>query len=172
MTRTTFTALLMGLGMFGCKAHDPGDAPTRRLTPTEYNNTVRDLMGYAPGSEEEMATPAFEEAEDEHFAGPLWPWFLPREIEIHGFEGMDGGQVASPYLIEEYQGAAGHFSTLMLDAPAFWACEVEETEGDALRACALESVVRLGHRAYRRPMTTQETDRLTAFFNTSVDQYG
>lgn len=173
MKRTTSIILLIALGAAGCKRHDPGDAPTRRLTPTEYNNTVRDLMGYAPGSEDAMVSSEDEDEDEERELGvEVWPWFLPKEVEIHGFEGMDEGQVSSPYLIEQYQGAAGHFSKLMLDAPAFWACSPDGLEQDALRACASESVVRLGNRVYRRPMNANETSRLKAFFNKSVDQWG
>ena len=39
------------------------------------------------------------------------------EVAIHGFEGHEDGQISSPYLTEQYQAAAVHFSALMPRRP-------------------------------------------------------
>lgn len=171
MHRRTPAALALFLSP-ACRVEEPGAFPSHRLTPTEYNYTVRDLMGYAPGSEDRIGGDEDWDEEEEEGGIAAWPWIFPAEVEIHGFEGHEDGQIASPYLIEQYQAAAVHFSTLMMDAPAFWTCSPDQVDGDRLRTCARDSVVKLGHRAYRRPMTEGEQQRLVRFFEQSADQHG
>lgn len=156
-----------------CRVEVPGAFPSHRLTPTEYNHTVRDLMGFGPDSEDSLSTFGVDE-EDLHegVVSAPWPWRFPEEVAIHGFEGHEDGQVSSPYLTEQYQAAAVHFSALMLKAPAFWTCDPEAVEGRALADCARDSVVKLGHRAYRRPMTEGEQSRLVAFYDKSAKAHG
>jgi len=157
----TRPALLLLLGLTaGCQRYaDPGQAPLRRLTPTEYNHTVRDLYGFDdvdswPEPNEDQPNP--------------WPFPLPAEIPIHGFEGMLEGQVASPYLVERYQAAALHFGALATQAPHFWQCEPPDQD----QACAARSIDKLAHRAYRRTLDDAERERLTANFSSLVDEHG
>ena len=140
------TPLLLAL-LTGCKINDPGEAPLRRLTPTQYNNTISDLLGYS-----EAAWGDISEDEEES----AWPWQFPTDIEIHGFEGNAEGQVASAYLIEQYQAAASHFSGFVADSPAFWACDPDSGSESEQMQCAQSSMLRFATRAYRRPLTAEE----------------
>ena len=151
---------LLLLAAVGCKVDDPGERPVRRLTPTEYNHTVRDLFGWS-----EQAAANELHSDDEGYEA--WPWRFPPDVPVHGFEGMVEGQVASGYLVEQYQAAAAHFAPFVWDAPAFWACDDHDDE-----ACVRTSVVRLAHRAYRRPLTGAEQSRLVAFHDANVGSWG
>ncbi|MEN0064183.1 MAG: DUF1592 domain-containing protein [Myxococcota bacterium] len=153
---------LFGFGLaMGCgQVSTWSDPPLRRLTPTEYNHTIRDLFGFSI----DEPWPDVE-GFDDNDGQAAWPWRFPADIPIHGFEGIAEGQVASSYLIEQYQAAADHFSQFALAAPAFWTCEDRP-------ACAEDSVVRFAHRAWRRPLTTNEQARITAFHQTAVAEQG
>lgn len=151
---------LLWLGLLGCGGPEPGSSPMIRLTPAEYNRTIRDLYGF--DDDWPWLEPA--EYEDEFDEDP-WPWRFPADIPIHGFDGMAEGQVASGYLVEQYQAAASHFAPFALIAPTFWTCADRE-------ACAEDSVVRLAHRAWRRPLTDDERARLVAFHRAQVAQWG
>ncbi len=78
---------------------------------------------------------------------------------------MAEGQVPSPYGTEELQRAADHFAAFVLVSPSFstcedWAALPEDEQGD----CAWSSLERFAQRAWRRPITEAETERLRAFF--------
>ena len=156
--------LLLAL-LTGCKVNDPGEAPIRRLTPTQYNNTISDLLGYSEADWDDLNE---EEEEDSR----AWPWRFPEDIEIHGFEGYAEGQVASAYLIEQYQVAATHFSQYVMEAPSFWACDPSSGSAAEQAQCAQTSMVRFATRAYRRPLQADEQDRLVAFFQRNVSEWG
>ena len=177
MHRRILPSAIVVVLLAACRVEDPGAFPSRRLTPTEYNHTIRDLMGFEPDSEDELSI--FGEDEEDLWEGRAtrpWPWRFPEEVAIHGFEGHEDGQISSPYLTEQYQAAAVHFSALMLEAPDFWTCDPEELEEeddeDGLTDCARDSVLDFGRRAYRRPLTDGERSRLLAFFRRSVDEHG
>jgi len=140
----------------------------RRLTPTEYNNTLRDLMGYSVQDYKmNVPPPMVMEDDDDDLWYTVWPWHFPNEIEVHGFEGMAEGHVSSSYLIEQYQRAGVHFSALVLSSDAFWACEDRDEA-----ACAGDSVARFANRAYRRPLSREESARVSAFFEANVSSFG
>ena len=160
MSRPTRWLLLLPSIALGCQRYaDPGQAPLRRLTPTEYNHTVRDLYGF----DDVDAWPEVSYDDDEL---PAWPFVLPAEIRIHGFEGMLDGQVPSPYLVERYQAAALHFGALATQAPHFWQCEARD------EACAAQSIETLANRAWRRSLTDAERRRLKATFSEQVAAHG
>ena len=163
------TPLLLAL-LTGCKIGEPGEAPARRLTPTQYNNTVRDLLGHTTADD----WPEPEELETEGMgAQGAWPWNFPADIAVNGFEGIAEGQIASAYLIEQYQAAASHFSAYALHAPHYWTCEgISSLEDDAATRCAQDSILRFTSRAYRRPMTDEEQTRLLAFHTANVSEWG
>ena len=142
------------------------------LTPTEYNNTVRDLLGMpysarfwpqGPGvfSQEEREAEGQAEMPDRS----PWPWQFPAEAGVESFEGMADGQFPSPYLIEEYQKAATHFASFVLVSPIFFTCDgwssLSKTEQ---RACAWESIKRFAMRAWRSPMSDEQEARLASFW--------
>ncbi len=162
--------LLLASALVGCSSTDPGARPLRRLTPTEYNLTIRDLFGVAP----ETAWPG---ADEEELDAAPWPYRLPPDVEVHGFDGMVEGQVASGYLVEQYQAAAAHFAPLAIRSPVFWSCDgatrLAEVEGlEDPSACAATSLRRFANRAWRRPLTEAELQRLDAFHTSMVGAWG
>jgi len=109
----------------------------RRLTHSQYNNTVRDLLG-------DVSNPANQ---------------FPPEDFIGGFKNQYQGQGIPPLLAEAYSLAAeklagnafrgGDTRRLILCAPA--------APDDA--ACRAKFVREFGRRAFRRPLTTEELAR-------------
>ena len=109
----------------------------RRLTHSQYNNAVRDLVG-------ELSRPADQ---------------FPPEDFIHGFKNQIHGQSTSPLLMEAYSTAAekvarnafrgGDQNNLVPCSPA----------GPGDQACAEQFVRAFGKRAFRRPLTKGEISR-------------
>ena len=152
--------------------------PLVMLTPTEYNNTIRDLYGFPNSLDKWPAAPPVAEeispAEAESigiFGGqvitnPVWPQEFPEELGVHGFEGMADGQVPSAYGLEALQEAALKLAPYSLVSPLFFTCEEWETlPNDEQKACAWASVERFAQRAWRRPLNGAEEEGLTTFWN-------
>jgi len=109
----------------------------RRLTHSQYNNAVRDLLG-------ELSRPADQ---------------FPPEDYIHGFKNQIHGQSTSPLLMEAYSEAAEKVATNAFrggDQNNLIPCE---PSGPADAACAQAFVESFGRRAFRRPMTDKEVER-------------
>ena len=77
---------------------DPGRAVVRRLNRTEYENTVRDLLGV----EFDAAT------------------IFPRDELAHGFDNNADVQSLPPVLLEKYLQAAEVIATQAISAPESW----------------------------------------------------
>jgi hypothetical protein len=115
-----------------------------RLTTAQYINTVRDLF----------PTLAY---------GTLT---LPNENVVDRFRNAASGQTATSLLIENFHAAAetvataitANFASVLPCQPASAAAE---------DACAQPFIADLGKRAYRRPLTTEESARLFAFYKTA-----
>lgn len=128
----------MGSAAPSCKAPAPAPTPIRRLTRLEYNNTVRDLLG--DGSRPADAFP-------------------PDEKSL-GFDNNAGALQVSPTLAEGLMTAAesvatravGNLGRLLPCAPA----------GDD--ACARSFIGTFGRRAFRRPLTADESARFWRVF--------
>ncbi len=102
-------------------------------------------------------------------ATPVWPYAFPGEARVDGFEGMAKGQASSSYAVEQLQSAARHFGTYVLVSPIFFVCDDKTwaTLGDGERdACAVQSLLRFAQRAWRRPITQVESDRLASLWQT------
>jgi hypothetical protein len=121
-------------------APEPGPTPVRRLNRTEYNNTVRDLLGTT-------LRPADR--------------FPPDETAL-GFDNNAGVLGVTSLLAEAYleaaeqlaRAAAGNLTQLTgCDAAA---------KGEP--TCAAEFIDRFGRRAFRRPLEAAERERLTKVF--------
>jgi len=143
----------------GCGQQGAADVPVRRLTPTEYNRTVLDLLGIP---EDELLEEYDEEEET------LWPYPFAPDVPIHGFEGMIDGQPASPVLVEQYQRAANQFARMVPNAPLFWACEDEDED----TGCELPSLHRFAARAWRRPLSLQEIERIDTLYAGAAAEHG
>ena len=153
------------------------ESPLVMLTPTEYNNTIRDLYGFpnafdswpaAPPVAEEISPP---EAENIGIFGgqvilsPPWPRDFPEELGVHEFEGMADGQVPSTYALEELQKAALKLAPYSLVSPLFFTCdEWSSLDSEEQKSCAWASIERLAQRAWRRPLTEGEVKGLQEFW--------
>lgn len=159
----------------------PADPPVA-LTPTERNNSVRDLLGFPSDGGDWPDPPAiaarFDSGADSLggvFAPavppPPWPAELPAEAGIHGFDGMIDGQEPSAYGVEAWQQAALTFSTYALVSRAFFACEDWAALGDGeQRDCGWDSVARFAARAWRQPLSSDETTRLQGVWDGQLAQ--
>lgn len=127
---------------------DPGNVLIRRLTHGEYDNTVRDLLG------------------DTSAPGQKFP------TEGNATTGFDNEAVAlsvSPLLISNYSDTAKALvETLMASdkKKLVVACDLA-TQG---MTCAQTSINALARRAFRRPVTDSEKQRLTAVMQAAVTE--
>ncbi len=153
------------------------ETPTLALTPTELNNTVRDLLGMPMNGGDWPDPPAIAEklapskGERSGVFGlkvpaiPTWPWIFPAENGVEGFEGMTAGQEPSAYGVEELQKATIHFASFVLISPVFFNCDDwASLQGEEQNTCSWTSIERFAQRAWRRPLETGEQERLEAFW--------
>jgi len=118
------------------------DTPIRRLTRFEYNNTVRDLLG-----------------DTTHPADAL-----PPEEEVAGFNNQAAALTSSDLLIEQYMKVAEDTSTRAvrnMDA-LLPDCDPMVDGNDP---CALSFIKDFGKRAFRRPLSQTEVERLKGLFD-------
>jgi len=151
------------------------------LTPTEYNNTVADLLAFPRDGEQWPKRPAVADrisprrtASKGVFSPPPppdpWPWPFPAEPGADGFEGIAQGQSPSSYQVEELHLAGMHFGAFALLSPSFFDCSGWSDLPAAEReACAAASILRFAERAYRRPLRDGERERIEAFWRTQVN---
>lgn len=117
----------------------PGPSPIRRLSRIEYNNTVADLLG-------DSTHPA---------------QAFPDEELALGFTNNANAQTTSSLLIEKYENAAANLATAAVAKPDLLGCDAADA------ACVKTFITKFGQKAYRRPLASDEVDRLVAFYNTS-----
>jgi hypothetical protein len=123
------------------------DTPIRRLTRFEYNNTVRDLLG-------DTTDPAD---------------VLPPEEEVAGFNNQAAALTSSDLLIEQYMKVAedvGARAVLDIDA-LLPECDPGLDGSDT---CALSFIRDFGRRAFRRPLSQTEVERLKSVFDWAVNE--
>jgi hypothetical protein len=121
---------------------DPGPAPLRRLTHTQYNNTVRDLF---PGVTLPVQTIAV-------------------DPKVNGFENNADVQTPSALLIEQYQRAALAVTEAAWATPeAFLPCAADG--GGEPQQCGHNFILDFGARAFRRPLTADEEAAFLGFFD-------
>ena len=105
----------------------------RRLTHSQYNHTVRDLLGDQSGPANQF----------------------PPEDFINGFKNQSQGQSLSPILIEAYSGAAERLARAAFhggDAHGLIPCKPSVP-------CRGQFVREFGKKAFRRPLTVTEQKR-------------
>ena len=154
--------------------------PPLALTPTEYNNTIADLLGFPRDGERWPPRPALADTLSPRRAAskgvflpppppPVWPWRFPAEPGAGGFEGIVQGQSPSSYQVEELHLAAMHFASFALLSPRFFACDDWAASSPADRErCAWASIDRFAERAWRRPLDPGEQDRIEAFWRANA----
>jgi hypothetical protein len=117
----------------------------RRLSRTEYNNTVRDLLS-------DTTRPA--------------DAFVPDE-QLLGFA---AGLSVSSVLVEQYRTAAEQLgANAAADVEGLLGCAPQAAENDPCAEGFIESFAR---RAYRRPLETEERDGLRLLYGTAAVSYG
>src|SRR3954454_1441264 len=115
----------------------------RRLTHSQYDHTVRDLLG-------DQTSPASQ---------------FPPEDFINGFRNQTRAQNLSPLLIENYSAAAERLARNAFrggDTHGLIPCKPSN-------ACAARFVREFGLKAFRRPLETSEAKRYEALLNTEKD---
>lgn len=128
---------------------EPGEAPIRRMTRAEYNNTVRDLLG-------DTSRPA--------------DAFVVEE-EALGFNNQATSLGVTQLLAEQLMVAAEKISaTAAADIPKLIPYCDPAQSGDA--ACAGQFIERFGKRAYRRPLTLDEVSRFHQLYAWGAAQQG
>jgi len=127
-----------------CAAGDlPGPNPRLvRLTHAQYDNTVRALLALPEVS------PSAEFLDDAAFAG---------------FTNNAAALLVQPRLARDYQRAAESLSDLVA-APATMAVLVPCDVAAGDEACASEFIETFGKRAFRRPLTSEETQAFAAMY--------
>jgi hypothetical protein len=128
-----------------CTTPSPGDAPLRRLTQAEYNNTVRDLLG-------DSSNPANS---------------FPPDQKVGEFSNTAIALTVSPLLAQSFESAA---ETLAANAVAnlksLTTCDTTVTGEDG---CAQSFITTFGKRAFRRALTADEQAGLFALYQTNRD---
>lgn len=122
----------------------------RRLTHTQYNNTVRDLLG-------DLTRPATQ---------------FPPEDYVRGFKNQTGGQSMSLLLAEAYSKAAENLAENAFhggDPQGLLPCE--PTQGSEA-ACRSQFIREFGRRTFRRPLTPSEIEKYEALFEQGVREQG
>lgn len=128
---------------------DPGPSPLRRLSRTQYVNSVRDLF---PG----VALPALTIAVDP---------------AVHGFENDGAAQVPSALLVEQYQRAALAVTEAAMAAPASW-LPCGAGGGPDPSGCGRAFLREFGGRAFRRPLDAEEEAVFLGFFDVQLAEAG
>lgn len=161
--RGQFVARLVALGclLAGCtgeisdQLNDPpvveteqcdavGPAPLRRLSASEYNLAVRDLLG------------------DDTRPASVWP----AAGSSTGFDNDVIGQSATAQDIEAFVAAAEHVADGVLARLAtVLPCSVTATTDTLRRECAVAYMNGLARRAYRRPLTDDDRAVLLAAYD-------
>lgn len=129
--------------------HDPGRVTMRRLNRAEYNNTIRDLVGIA-----------FQPADD-----------FPADDVGYGFDNIGDVLSLPPLLLEKYLAAAEKIVELAFAKPEtrgrIMICQpTPATKTD----CARKILFAFARRAYRRPPTADEVDRLARLVQLAESQ--
>jgi hypothetical protein len=119
-------------------------APMRRLSRAEYLATVRDLF---PGV-------------------ALGDVVIGRDPAEHGFENRADLLNPQPLLIEQYNTAASEIAVLVMENPAAVVPCDPDTTGES--ACGAQFLGAFGARAFRRPLTQEETATYQAFFDAEL----
>ncbi len=131
-----------GTSPAACTTVTPGPRVLRRLTPTEYDRTVRDLTGV-----------------DAHHGAS----FVADPV-VDGFDNDAASLVVSPLLAEQLRVAGEAIATeATRDISRISPC-TPTSPTDA--ACARRMVEGFGERAFRRPLTSDEVTRYLGLFTT------
>lgn len=138
-------------------------APLRRLTTAQYTNSLRDLFRDANGDTLAVLSTAADHGVSR--AAAVW---LPPEQLVAGYAGNAQAQAPSAVLIERYnENAITIANELSERRDEFLPCELDADHG-----CGLAYLEDLAYRAWRRPLTQTELERMAAVYDDAVAQHG
>ena len=123
----------------------PGPAPLRRLTLLEYRNTIRDLLGVA---ESAVSTTGFSGDQDSALSGFVRGGTLTTGSDARAFMTSAEGVA---------QAAMERLDTLL-------PCGKVPTAAAEQDKCAGDFINQFGLRAFRRPLSAKESERLLALY--------
>ncbi len=132
-----------------CSLLRPARAPLRRLTPLQYRNTVRDMF-------EGRVEP-----------GPSFPVQTRTESRLaSGFSNDPERNVVGEATAEQIMIAAEETAEASIPAlPALLPCSVAPQPSED---CAREFIAKFGRRAFRRPVSAEETEALLSVHRLGV----
>jgi hypothetical protein len=139
-----------GSGGVTTKATDPGRVTMHRLNLAEYDNTMRDLLGTT--------------------ASPSTAFNFPPDDRGDDFDNTADVLTVSPLHLTCYDAAASSIVAAAMAAPAQRALLVSCDLAAGGAACARTSLEAFVPRAWRRPVTTAEIDRLMALVTSATSQ--
>ena len=133
------TGSTTGTGGGACNV---GGSPMRRLTHTEYNNAVRDLLGDT--------------------SAPASGFVLDNQIGL--FDNTAEAQTVPSLLGDQYMNAALDLADNVKDFRGLMGCDPQGS-GATGQSCVQSFITSFGRRAYRRTLTTAESSRLFELYN-------
>jgi Protein of unknown function (DUF1592)/Protein of unknown function (DUF1588)/Protein of unknown function (DUF1595)/Protein of unknown function (DUF1585)/Protein of unknown function (DUF1587) len=132
-------------GVPSCDAPSAGPTSLRRLTSSQYNHAVRDLIGYTGDAAADFSA-------DERI-GPFTSNFAAPVSDLQ---------------VEQYMAAAEELAVWSIeDIGALLPCD---PVADGEDACATQLIAELAPRAYRRPLTADELTGLQGVYQDGVAQ--
>jgi hypothetical protein len=132
-----------------CTMPSPGRAPLRRLSNTEYRNTVSDLFANVPtvAALVTTATQGF-----------------PSEPESLGFRNSADYLVVPSLAAQKYLDSAEQLAEAAAQSPNLVTC----TGGVQDAKCASDFIASLGKKVYRRPLVAADTTRYTDLYQKAI----
>ena len=127
----------------GTPSLDPGPAFVRRVTHTEYDNTIRDLLG--------MPT-------------TIGDQFPTEEVRL-GFDNNAAALSVSPDLAQQYLTSAETLAAAATTGANMAKLVPCDPTTAGVDACGQQFIAAFGQRAYRRPLAAADTTLLTGVFN-------
>ncbi len=128
------------------------ESPLRRLTHQQYRNTLADLLGDLAPVPEDLQ--------------------LPSETLITGFDNIAVGQTSTLALLQSYRHAATVVAKTATSSAAKLAKLAPCQTGTADLNCANAFIDSFGKRAFRRPLESDEQDRLRGVFLAVAGDHG
>jgi hypothetical protein len=142
-----------GTAPLDCKTPSPGTAPLRRLSNAEYRNSVSDLFATISGFSSVVASATRE---------------FPAEPESLGFRNSAQFLTVQTLAAEKYMDAAEALAEKAATGAGVVPCT--PVAGDEM-TCARAFIQGFGARAYRRPLTGEETTRFETQFQSALGSY-
>src|SRR6478609_2243369 len=126
-----------------CKADLHAVAPLSLLTRVQYDATIADLLG--DNSQPSQAFPA--------------------ENEVSGYNNNTEVHIANPLLVEQFMGAAEGIAGRAIAANLNTLAPCSGTSTTDQNTCGATFVTNFGKRAFRRPLTNDESVAFSTLFN-------